>query len=51
MAGRMGGKLKLIQGLKVMKVDPIRSLLLLRGSIPGCNNTILRIQDSFFKAD
>jgi large subunit ribosomal protein L3 len=38
MAGRMGGKRKSIRNLTVVKVDPERNLLFVRGSVPGARN-------------
>ncbi len=36
--GRMGGERVTIQNLKVVKVDPERNLLLIKGSVPGPRN-------------
>ena len=48
MPGRMGGKNKTIMGLKVVKVDKERNLLLVKGAVPGCsNNYIYILKDSF----
>lgn len=44
MAGRMGGKQKTIQNLKVLKVDSQMNLLILKGSVPGPINSYLIIK-------
>lgn len=46
MAGRMGGRRVTVQGLKVVEVDPERNLLLVRGSVPGCNGGLLQVRKS-----
>ncbi len=38
MAGRMGGTRKTIRNLQVVRVDPERNLVFLRGSVPGARN-------------
>ncbi|MGB9597530.1 MAG: 50S ribosomal protein L3 [Candidatus Poribacteria bacterium] len=44
MGGRMGGDRVTVQNLTVVKVDPNRNLLLIKGSVPGPNNGILMIK-------
>ena len=44
--GRMGGETVSVQHLKVVKVDPERNLLLLRGAVPGARTGLLLIRDS-----
>jgi large subunit ribosomal protein L3 len=44
MAGRMGGKRVTIQNLQVVKVDPERNVLIIKGSVPGPRNGILTIR-------
>lgn len=46
MAGRMGGRRVTVQGLRVVEVDAERNLLLVRGSVPGANGTLLRVRKS-----
>ena len=46
MAGRMGGKRRTAQNLQVVKVDPSRDLLYLRGSVPGSSGNFVRIVDA-----
>lgn len=46
MAGRMGGRRVTVQGLQVVEVDAERNLLLVRGSVPGANGTLLRVRKS-----
>ena len=43
MAGRMGGERVTVKNLRVVRVIPESNLLLLRGSIPGHNNSIVEI--------
>ena len=46
MAGRMGNERGTVQGLQVVKVDPERNLLLVRGAVPGSKNGLLFIQQA-----
>jgi len=46
MAGRMGGERKTVRGLKVVRTDPERNLLLVRGAVPGNRNGLLIIKKS-----
>ncbi|HOB42367.1 MAG TPA: 50S ribosomal protein L3 [Bacillota bacterium] len=46
MAGRLGGTKATSLGLEVVKVDPERNLLMVRGSIPGATNGLVTIRDS-----
>ncbi|WAM32423.1 50S ribosomal protein L3 [Caldicellulosiruptor naganoensis] len=46
MPGRMGGKRVTVLNLQVVKVDPERNLLLVKGSVPGNKNSLLIIRDS-----
>ena len=41
MGGQMGGKRVTTQNLKVIKVIPEHNLLLVKGSVPGCNGSIV----------
>ena len=49
MAGRMGNKKVTKQNLKVIEVDKINNLLIVKGSIPGKNNSIVYLKDSVKK--
>ena len=49
MAGRMGGKNITKQNLKVIDVDDLNKLLIIKGSIPGKKNSIVFIKDSVKK--
>lgn len=42
--GRMGGQQTTIQKLKVVKVDPDRNLLLVKGAIPGANGSLIMVK-------
>ncbi|MBI3941413.1 MAG: 50S ribosomal protein L3 [Chloroflexi bacterium] len=44
MAGHMGDRVVTSQNIKVVLVDPERNLLLVRGSVPGANNSVVTIQ-------
>src|SRR5579862_1023614 len=41
MAGRMGGERVTVKALEVVQADPERNLLLVKGSVPGANGTIV----------
>ena len=43
MAGRLGGKRVTIRKLMVVRVDPERNLLLIKGAVPGKPGALLRI--------
>lgn len=44
--GRMGGERVTVQNLEVVKVDPERNLLLIKGSIPGPRNSYVTIKSA-----
>jgi len=44
MAGRMGNDRVTIQNLKVLRVDPERNLLLIQGSVPGANESLVIVR-------
>ncbi|GAC1384391.1 MAG: 50S ribosomal protein L3 [Herpetosiphon sp.] len=44
MAGRMGGERKTVQRLQVVRTDPQRHLLLVRGSVPGAKNGLIYVR-------
>jgi large subunit ribosomal protein L3 len=46
MAGHMGGDRVTAKGLEVMKTDPSRNLLLVKGAVPGYKNGLLLIKKS-----
>jgi len=43
MAGRMGGERVTMQNLQILKVIPEHNLVLIKGSVPGCKNSIVCI--------
>jgi large subunit ribosomal protein L3 len=43
MAGRMGGERVTVKNLRVVKIIAESNLLLIRGSVPGCNNSYIEI--------
>ena len=49
MPGRMGGDTLSVQNLPVISVDKEKNLLLIKGSIPGPRNTIVRISHAVKK--
>jgi large subunit ribosomal protein L3 len=44
MAGRMGNDRVTVQNLKVLRVDPERNLLLVEGSVPGANESLVIVR-------
>lgn len=46
MPGRMGGKHATVQALEVIKLDPIRNLIYIKGGIPGNKGEYVTICDS-----
>ena len=44
MAGRMGGEKVKVQNLKVLKVVPEKNLLVIKGAVPGHNNSYIIIE-------
>jgi large subunit ribosomal protein L3 len=46
MAGRMGNERHTAQNLEVIRVDPERNLIAIKGSVPGTKGGLVLIQDS-----
>lgn len=46
MPGRMGGERITMQNLKVLKIDPARELLYIKGAVPGTNGNFVRVVDA-----
>ena len=46
MAGQMGAARTTVQGLKVLRVDAERNLLLLNGSVPGARGSVVLVRGS-----
>ena len=46
MAGRMGGERVTVRSLDVVKIDPQRNLLIVKGPVPGPNRGLLFIRDA-----
>tara|TARA_X000000950_G_scaffold13469_1_gene14537 strand:- start:3091 stop:3735 length:645 start_codon:yes stop_codon:yes gene_type:complete len=46
MAGRMGNKKVTKQNLKIVEIDNINNLLIVKGSVPGKKNSIVFLKDS-----
>jgi len=44
MAGHMGNEQVTVKKLKVVKIDPERNLILIRGAVPGARNGLLLVQ-------
>lgn len=44
MAGRMGNKKVTIKKLKILKIDLLKNLLIIKGSVPGTKNSFLKIK-------
>tara|TARA_Y100001970_G_scaffold255453_1_gene332177 strand:+ start:30 stop:671 length:642 start_codon:yes stop_codon:yes gene_type:complete len=49
MAGRMGNKKVTKQNLKIIDIDNINNLLIIKGSVPGKKNSIIFLKDSVKK--
>lgn len=46
MPGRMGGKRRTAQNLQIMKIDPKRNVVYIKGAVPGAKGTFVRIVDA-----
>jgi large subunit ribosomal protein L3 len=46
MPGRMGGERATAQNLKVLKIDPARDVLYIKGAVPGANGSFVRVVDA-----
>lgn len=46
MAGRLGGRTTTIRGLRLARIDKERSLLLIRGAVPGANGGYVVVRKS-----
>ena len=46
MAGRMGNTKVTKQNLKIIEIDSENNLLIVKGSVPGKNNSIIYLKDS-----
>ncbi len=46
MAGRMGGRRVMVKHLEVLKVDPDKNLLLVKGPVPGANGGYVMVRRS-----
>lgn len=44
MAGRMGGEQVTVRNIKVIKIDPVNNLLIVKGAVPGSINGIVYIR-------
>jgi large subunit ribosomal protein L3 len=47
MAGRMGGVFRTDENKLVYKIDPMRNLIFIKGSVPGHNGNYVTLRDSF----
>lgn len=48
MAGRVGKKKVWQRNLKIVWIDVDKSLLFVKGSIPGANGNLVKVIDSFY---
>ncbi|MBT3480194.1 MAG: 50S ribosomal protein L3 [Opitutales bacterium] len=46
MPGRMGGKQRTVQNLRVMKIDAEKNLILVKGGIPGANGDTILVRSA-----
>jgi len=44
--GRLGGEKVTVQGLRVVRVDAEKNLILIKGAVPGAKGSLLTIRDS-----
>lgn len=44
--GRMGGERVTVQNLEIVKIDPERNLLIIRGAVPGPKGSLLIVKNS-----
>ncbi len=49
MPGRMGGKKKTVQNLKIVEVDSGKNLILVKGAVPGPNSGVVYIREAVKK--
>jgi len=50
MAGHMGAVRRTVSSLRLLKVDPANDLLLIRGSVPGANGSLIIVRQAKKKA-
>jgi large subunit ribosomal protein L3 len=46
MAGRLGGKKVTTKSLKVVKIYEDKNLMLVKGSVPGCTNSVVYVKEN-----
>ena len=46
MAGRMGYKKVTKQNLKIIEVDNVNNILIVKGSVPGKKNSVIFLKDA-----
>ena len=46
MAGRMGGETKTVQNLEFVKYDQENNVILVKGSVPGANNSFVIVKNA-----
>lgn len=51
MSGRMGTEMTTVQNLKVFKIDTERSLIYVKGNVPGKEGTVVKIKDASKKIE
>ena len=51
MAGRLGYKNITMMNQVVVKIDTLRSLLYIKGNVPGAISTLVRVRDAVKKID
>ena len=44
MAGQLGGKVLTLKNTEILYLNPAENILVVKGSVPGKKNTILKIQ-------
>jgi len=48
MPGRMGGERVTIRGLTIVRIEPERNLMLIKGAVPGGHGSIVYVQKQYF---
>lgn len=46
MSGHYGAKRKTVKNLEIIRIDPARNLILIKGSIPGHNGSFVQVQSA-----
>jgi large subunit ribosomal protein L3 len=50
MPGQMGGVVRSVQNLRIVKIDAEKNLLFIRGSVPGPNGGLVEVRKAIKKS-